>query len=44
MSQSAAVGMWRRSVHLSTHFFVGKHDIVVNQYFVHILLLVTVTS
>ena len=40
MSQSTAMVMMRRSVHLTT-FFVGKVDLAVNQYFEHILSLVT---
>ena len=33
-----------RSVHLTTLFFLGKLEQAVNQYFVHILLLVTENS
>ena len=40
MSQSTAMVMSRWSVHL-TPFFLGKFDKLVNQYFVHILSLVT---
>ena len=38
--KSTAMVMAGRSVHL-THFFLGKLEQVVNQYFVHILLLIT---
>ena len=33
-----------RSVHLTTVFFLGKLEQVVNQYFVHILSLVTILN
>ena len=41
MSQSTAMVMSRRSVHLTTLFLLGKLEQAVNQYFVHILSLVT---
>ena len=39
--KSTAVVMAGRSVHLTTLFFCGKLEQAVNQYFVHILSLVT---
>ena len=44
MSQSTVIFMLRQSVHPDTHFFLGKLDYGVNQYFVHILSLVTDTT
>ena len=41
MSQSTAMVMAGRSSHITTLFFLGKLEQAVNQYFVHILLLVT---
>ena len=39
--KSTAMVMAGRSVHLTTLFFLGKLEQAVNQYFVHIPLLVT---
>ena len=39
-SQSTAMVMLGRSVYLTTLFFLGKLDLAVNQYFVHVLSLV----
>ena len=39
--KSTAMVMAGRSVHLTTLFFLGKLEQAVNQYFVHILSLVT---
>ena len=39
--RSTAMVMAGRSVHLTTLFFLGKLEQAVNQYFVHILSLVT---
>ena len=39
--KSTAMVMAGRSVHLTTLFFLGKLEQEVNQYFVHILALVT---
>ena len=43
-SQSTAMVMLGQSVHLTTLFFLGKLEQVVNQYFVYILVLVTNNS
>ena len=42
--KSTAKVMSGRSVHLTTLFFLGKLEQAVNQYFVHIVLLVTDTN
>ena len=39
--KSTAMVMAGRSVHLKPHFFLGKLEQAVKQYFVHILSLVT---
>ena len=39
--KSTAMVIVGRSVHLTPHFFLGKLEQAVNQYFVHILSLVT---
>ena len=43
-SQSTAMVILGQSVHLTTLFFLGKLEQVVNQYFVYILVLVTNNS
>ena len=40
-SQSTVMVMSGQSVHLTPPFFLGNLDLAVNQYFVHILSLVT---
>ena len=39
--KSTAMVMAGQSVHLTAHFFLGKLEQAVNQYFMHILPLVT---
>ena len=39
--KSTAMVMAGRSVHLTTFFFLGKLEQAINQYYVHILSLVT---